>query len=368
MKNLLVLVADYPNNHGNVSLMYVHTRNLYYIKNNLNVTVLNFAAETGYIKDGIKVITKKEYDNEKAKYDCLILHAANLRNHYSFLKREGNKFDSFIFFYHGHEVMKINKDYCPPYNYKKVNKINYFIQNVYDYLKLKIWKKYLISVVGKSEFVFVSNWMKEIFLENTKINPSLLNEKMHITYNNVGLEFENLKYDDSKIKHFDFVTIRANIDGSKYCIDIVNRLAKNTPGSKFLVVGKGEFFNHFEKADNLIWLNETLSHDEIIEVLNDAKFALMPTRIDAQGLMMCEMAAFGIPIITSDIPVCHEVFDDFINAFYISNDDELASLERFLNFDLKYIKDTRFYIENTVKKEIDIIMNSNSSRRMGKEC
>ena len=46
---------------------------------------------------------------------------------------------------------------------------------------------------------------------------------------------------------------------------------------------------------------------KMIAILNSAKCALMPTRTDAQGVMMCEMVAFGMPLITSDIPVCHEV-------------------------------------------------------------
>ena len=73
-----------------------------------------------------------------------------------------------------------------------------------------------------------------------------------------------------------------------------------------------------------------MNHDEIVEMLNLSRYALMPTRTDAQGLMMCEMAAFGIPVITSDIPVCHEVFDGFKNVFFISNDELAQSLSSFL--------------------------------------
>ena len=46
--NLLVAVADYPDNNGNVKLMYVHTRNIYYKKTGIDVTVLNFAAKNCY--------------------------------------------------------------------------------------------------------------------------------------------------------------------------------------------------------------------------------------------------------------------------------------------------------------------------------
>ena len=51
----------------------------------------------------------------------------------------------------------------------------------------------------------------------------------------------------------------------------------------------------------------------------------MHTRTDAQGVMMCEMATFGMPLITSDISVCHEVFDGFNGVGFISNINYLTS-------------------------------------------
>ena len=335
--------------------MYVHTRNMHYVKNDIDVTVLNFSAQEEYIKDGIRVISEEIYENENIDYDILILHAANLRNHYKFLKKFGKKFPKYLFFYHGHEVMKINTDYCKPYDFAKTSVFRRLIQDVYDMVKLFIWKKYLLSAIEKSYFIFVSHWMYDVFIKNLGFNSELLSGKSSITYNNVGLNFETLFYDESTEKRYDFVTIRANLDSSKYSVDIVNRLAVNTPNAKFLLVGKGEFFSHFQKADNVVWLNKTMSHDEIVDALNSSKYALMPTRTDAQGLMMCEMAAFGIPVITSDIPVCHEVFDGFSNAFFINNDCENLSLDEYLQKKINPCKDTRFYIKNTVKREIEII-------------
>lgn len=55
MKNILVLVQDYPNNEGSVALMYVHVRNKYYIQHGINVTVLNFSTSKNYSIDGIRV-------------------------------------------------------------------------------------------------------------------------------------------------------------------------------------------------------------------------------------------------------------------------------------------------------------------------
>lgn len=354
MKRVLVLAEDYPNNYGGVTLMYIHTRNLAYIKDNIEVTVINFRAKEPYNIDGIDVITEKEYNDSNKNYDVLILHAANIRNHLRFLLKNGKKFNRYIFFYHGHEVLFKNKVYPKPYNYIKRNIIKEKIENMYDIIKLKIWKYYLVRIKDKSEFVFVSDWMQNQFFKWVKIKRESISEKCHIIYNSVGEKFQIEIYDDKSEKEYDFITIRTYLDRSKYAIDIVNKLAKNTPSAKFLVIGKGEFFKINEKAKNIKWIDTTLTHDEIIKVLQKSKYALMPTRTDAQGLMMCEMAAFGIPVITSNIEVCHEIFDDFENAYLIDNnkDDNLNKFKNIRNFSKK---DKRFFKCNTVLKEVELI-------------
>lgn len=352
---VLVCAQDYPNNDGHVTLMYIHTRNLHYKLRGIDVTVLNFSATENYFIDGISVITPSFYDNNLPIFDLLILHAANLRNHYRFLKKYGDRFAHFIFFFHGHEVMRINHDYAKPYPYVKKNGINSLAQDVYDELKLKIWRQFFIKNNFKIEFVFVSNWMYEIFKKNIRIPESLIANKVHITYNNVGKEFETETYDPAIEKEYDFVTVRSFLDGAKYAIDLVNQWAANSPRSKFLVVGKGEFFQHYEKAENIEWRNQTMTHDEIVDILQHSRFALMPTRTDSQGLMMCEMAAFGIPVITSDIPVCHEVFDGFENVWYLNNEELDRSLDDFKSVPNDCLKDSRYYIANTVEKEVELI-------------
>lgn len=348
-------VQDYPNNDGGVKLMYVHTRNLQYVNNKVDVTVLNFSCSNEYIYEGIKVIPYSYYLSNKDTYDIAIVHAANLRNHYRFLKKHGEDFPRFIFFFHGHEVLSINHDYSKPFAFKRKNFMRNTAQDAYDKYKFWVWRRYYKKNIYKSDYIFVSNWMKEKFFSNLKLSESLFGDRLHITYNNVGLTFEKNRYDDSIEKKYDFITIRANLDDSKYGVDIVNRLALYTPTAKFLVIGKGELFNHIKKAQNLSWINKTLNHADMLSVLNSAKYALMPTRTDAQGLMMCEMAAFGIPVITSNIPVCHEVFDKFENAFFIDNNNYEANLKEYLRKPSKCRKHNRFYLENTIRKELEVI-------------
>lgn len=354
---ILVLVENYPSNN-NKTLMYVHTRNLYYAKYSNEVTVISFKAKENYSIDGINVITLNEYKKNIKQYNdyLLVCHAANIKHHYRFIKKYEKNFKKIIFFFHGHEVLKVNKVYSKPYKYVKKNVFKKIIQDLYDNTKLYIWRKYFTQISYKSYFIFVSKWMYEQFIRWTKINPKVIENKYSITYNGIGEQFEKLNYNYENSKEYDFITIRANLDGSKYSIDIVNELAKRNPEYKFLVVGKGKFFKYNYKAQNLQWIDKVLNHDEIIDLLNKSKCALMPTRTDAQGLMMCEMATFGIPLITSDIPVCHEIFDEFVNVALIDNENiEKNNLKNiYENISGNKDKNDKYFYKNTCEKEIQI--------------
>lgn len=355
MKKILVLCRNYPNNDGGISLMYIHTRNIEYINNGYEVIVLNFSAKKSYTIDNIKVITIDEYNIDHIDYDLLICHAANIRNHFSFLRKYEKKFKKIVFFFHGHEVLMINKVYSKPYYYFNSNIIKKSFQNLYDLFKLSVWRRYLPKIMYKTDLIFVSNWMKNEF-EKWVMTLDKYSNRVHITYNGIGKIFENKKHCITELK-YDFVTIRAYLDGSKYCVDLVIKLAKKFPDYKFCVVGKGDIFNHYVKPDNLIWINKQMHHSEIIEILNKSRCALMPTRTDAQGLMSCEMASFGIPLITSNIDVCHEIFDEFDNVGYIDNENPYKNFDEIVQDLLKreIIKNnTKYYTKNTIQKELEV--------------
>lgn len=354
---VLVAVEDYPGGGSKVTHQFVHVRNLYYLRAGLEVTVLNFKATRDYYFEGVKVISYKSYLKCPDGYDCLVAHQANLKHHARFLLKHGNRFLHFIFFFHGHEVLRVNSVYPKPYSYLKKSCLAHRVfQDVYDSVKFAFWKRYLPSVKSKSDYIFVSKWMLDEFEKWLDIRCDTCGMNAVIIPNCISREFENNFYYSKSDKIYDFITIRGNIDTSKYAVDLVLQSAEANPWARYLVVGKGAFFRHFKKPDNVSWLDTTLSHAEIIDYLNMSKCALMPTRTDAQGLMMCEMASFGIPTITSDIPVCREVLSCFSNVAFISNQyfgsdlrETLASLQPLST------RNPAFFADNTIGQEVELI-------------
>ncbi|MGE4283804.1 MAG: glycosyltransferase [Clostridia bacterium] len=359
---ILVLTTAYPTEDNPGMMMYVHTRNLYYAKEGIDVTVLSFSSHENYVFQEISVITLNAFEKNPRGYEILVAHAPNIRFHYRFLQKYEKHFKKIVLFFHGHEVLKVNKVYSRPYSYmKKTSMHKRIIQDVYDDYKLFLWRKYLPKILHKTFLIFVSNWMYEEFLKWVKIPKELILGKYSITYNGVGEIFERKSYNRTTEKEFDFITIRPNLDGSKYAIDIVRSLALANPDRKFLVIGKGEFFDHYSTPENMTRIERILNHNEIIDYLNKSKCALMPTRTDAQGLMACEMATFGIPLITSDIPVCHEIFNDFPYVAFIDNEflDESNFLEfvEGLIFNIQDKKIKKYYQNYTINKEIRLFSN-----------
>lgn len=354
---VLVLCEDYPSDIGH-EMMYVHVRNKYYQKNGIDVTVLNFRTDENYSYENIKVISYNSYTSSNLKYDVLISHASNLKHHYRFINRYEKKFKKIIFFYHGHEILKLSETYPKDYFWIKSSIIKSKLRDCYDDFKFLAWRKKLKKIIYKSELVFVSNWLYHRFLYYVHLNPKVLENRVHIINNSVGEIFENNSYDCNIKKEYDFITIRGSaLDKGKYGIDIVTSLAKCNPKMKFLVVGKGEFYNHVEKPTNIILINGYLRHDEMLEYLNKSRCALLPTRQDTQGVMTCEMATYGMPTITSDIEVCREIFSNFYNVLLIKNDEEI-NLEKILKqLELKepYKKNEQYFAKNTIQKEVDLI-------------
>ena len=353
-QKILVIVTDYPDKVGNVKLQYIHTRNVAYLKFGLTVTVLNFAAKEDYFVDGIRVITLKTYKKEKKYFNELISHAPNIKQHLIFLILYGKYFLKYFFFFHGHEVLRCSKVYPKEYEYQQSIFIKTWLKNIYDIVKLKIWKIFFLKVVDKSRFIFVSNWMLEEFEKWVGIKRSCLKNRYYITYNSVGEIFEKKQYDFNCDKTYDFITIRSNLDGSKYCIDIVNNLAKVNPQYKFLVIGKGSFFQYYPKASNLEWLDKNLRHDEMIVLLNKSRCALMPTRVDSDGGSIIKKATFGIPLITSDLPVFYEIFHGFENVQYIDNKDAVDLSSILVDIKATGTKNKKYFLEKTIQEEIKI--------------
>lgn len=342
--NILVLSQAYPSYENKYAMGYVHTRCVKYRELGHNVTVLSFSASIKYNYEDVLVCPSVE---DFYQYDLIVSHAPNVKNHMrTLLALKGHRV---VVFFHGHEVLKTYSDYPAPFFWKNSNLLKRKFVGVYDYLKLKLmglWLKHL-SKHNKLGLVFVSRWMREQFERNIGV-PANIFGNVDIIENAVNDCFAKEHYFPNENLSADFLTIRP-LDESKYALDVVLKFAEANPGKTFHIYGRGDFFKYYSMPSNVEWFDRYLSQKEIPKLLNNYTAVLMPTRYDAQGVMVCEMATYGIPVITSNISVCQEMLNDFVNVSFIDN----LSLDFSIEIPTPVSeKNKRFFSDELINREL----------------
>jgi len=353
---VLILVSGYPSDENLYNCTWAHARSLGYIENGIEPIILNFGANESYIFDGISVYCEKDYKLiDTSDINILLSHSPNMRKHFPFIRKNLDNFKKFFLFCHGSESMYINHDYPKPFKYIKEGFLNKLVRDFYDFLKMKNFKYFFLKNTN-AEIIFVSNWMKEMFeknilsLDNYKNRYKIINNSIHPIFIEKSYSRKNVLAD--------FVTIR-RFDDSKYGVDLVVKMAFANPNYKFHLYGRGNYFLHNSKPDNLEVFDTFIKPENMPDLLNKYNFGLMPTRCDAQGVMMCEMAVYGIPLITTNINVTREMLENFNNVMLI---DENLFSER---VDLTELKENTslnfkdaFSKKATILKEVELIKNS----------
>ncbi|RUO30012.1 hypothetical protein CWE12_08610 [Aliidiomarina sedimenti] len=314
MKRILVLSQAYPSKDALYSMAYVHSRNIEYVRRGIGVDVLSFSNSHDYEFEGINVLgsgSKIDFN----LYDAVVSHAPNIRSHYLFFVRNLSKIKSLTIFFHGHEALKINQYYPKPFSWNNSKTIkSTVLQKFYDSMKLRLLKGLLRKANVK--VIYVSEWMRQAALSCMNI-PSSYKIDQVVINNAINNSFYTSEYRPTD-KLADFVTIRP-FDEPKYAVDLVVALAKFNPDYSFHLYGSGKLFEFIDKPNNLEVFNHFVEQKDIPSLLNRYRAAVMPTRLDAQGVMMCEMASYGVPLIISDLPVCREMLSEFDNCIFVNN-------------------------------------------------
>ncbi|NAR82144.1 glycosyltransferase [Acinetobacter haemolyticus] len=336
---ILVLVQDYPSLEKPYAMSYVHSRNIEYKKAGHEVKIISFSTLKAYLHDSLEVSL---FDKALLEWsDIIVSHAPNVKNHVRALR--GVEHKKIVFFFHGHEVLNQYGDYPKPYAWKKVQLTKILLIKCYDFFKIKILHQFLKHISGKNKIglIFVSEWMKRQFIKNIKLIPDQLGLTKTIPNACNSVFLESTYQFDSKNKLGDCITIRP-LDDSKYAVDLVVEAALNNPEKIFHIYGKGSYFDFNKKPENIFVINQFIQQKDIPDLLNKYKIAFMPTRYDAQGVMVCEMATYGIPVVTTDFEVCVEMLSDFSNVSFVNEKDfknihcneyDLALNSKILHFD-----------------------------------
>ncbi|MBN1596007.1 glycosyltransferase [candidate division FCPU426 bacterium] len=359
---LLFMVIKYPAEDDFYLFYFVHPRVLGYIAAGHEVEVVSLTAKESYYFENIRVLSKKEWFEKRRheQYDAVIAHSPGIKKHGMPILRRQNQFKKIVLVFNGAEAMrryKYNID-CYAYQKKRFYFLRHKIQYLIDYLRVYVFKIFILYFLlrRKIKIILTSAWLQKCFLHDIGIKKDVLQQHMVIIPNPVGDAFLKGNYQPAVEKYADFITIRP-LSEYRYAMDAVWNIARQNKDHTFHIYGKGDFFEHYEILPNMKIFPRFIKNADIPGLLDHYRAALMPTRSDGQGVMVTEMATYGMPLITSDIEIAHAVLAGFKNVAFIDNDrPKLNATDFFREISYNSPAEKRHYAhENTYLREMKYI-------------
>ena len=323
---ILFLAEAYPSAEHPYAMGFVHARAKQQLAAGHEVAVLSFSAAGAYSHEGVRVCAEPDL-RDVARFDIVHAHAPNLRNHLRWLYRHGDM--PLLIFVHGHELLLTRRYYPRPYPFQRSlrERFAFASQALYDPIKLRALRYFCAARSRQRQrfgFVFVSEWMRrEAVACNPWLATGLLEVPNEVISNAVHPAFLQRGYRRAIDPLADVVCIRP-FDNPKYAIDELVAWAWRAPRLSFHLYGDGRYFEHFPPPPNMQVFPRFIEQKDIPDLLDRYRAAAMPTRLDSQGVMACEMATYGIPLVTSDLDVPRQMLQGFGNVRFVASAEAAA--------------------------------------------
>lgn len=295
-----IISAYYPSQEDLYSGGFVHIRVKNYIKrgHDCKVFVLDSNVLNGkYFFEDVEVFKGEEnfivsnitsYNPQVLCIHCLLKTTVAICSQY---------FTNIpkIIWVHGAELMWTSFLY--PYDGNiLLLPVNFTLRFVKDLIRRNIFRKFIIE--QDPHLVFVSDYLRkqvEYFL-GFKV------KRFSIIPNPIDDEIFYFSPRRGKINKL--ICVRS-LNSSKYAVDLVIKAFRK---SKYHVViyGRGKLLDYYKKLAqkynaNVEFVDRFLTQSELSELYRQYNLGIMLTRLDAQGVSVCEQNMTGLPVITSDI-------------------------------------------------------------------
>ena len=308
--NLVILTGRYPSKSSPYSHMFVHTRSKQYVAQGHSVTVLvPSESSQSYNIDGVTVILGPV--NELVKFllgaDRIMIHL--LLHRFSKTIDAGglyrfildNKIPT-MFFIHGVEAQTIWSDRRDDISWSSPKSIARWLYR--DYYLIKRMINTLAEFVESDipvKFITPSKWMLNEAIKNTGVD---LSKKSLVIAN--GIDTTNFSYTDRWADRDKLLSIRPLTYRGKYAVDLVLETAKRMPPNiQTDLYGMGpdeekikDVAQSLNITDRFTLNSRFLQPIEIPKVHQKAGIYLGVTRMDAQGVSMCEAMSSGLPTVS----------------------------------------------------------------------
>ena len=328
---IAIITSRYPSLDNPYNHMFVHMRSKEFVRKGEKVEVFVPSRATHeYVFEGISVkhMPSKDMIQYLSNYDVLCLHLLHI---YPFMQQDGwpiyksimkNKFPC-VMYVHGSEVQKYS---ARPFDAN--NSILGILRRIKkDFLLVYFMRKFAnFHKVNKSLFfLFPSLWMKKEMEKNLEVEVS----NFELIPN--GIETNLFTFSNLVSKRFKLISLRP-LSSMKYAVDIAIETVRLLPKEYTLdIFGKGkyekvfqELINKYSLEDRITIHNTFINKHDMPEHFSGYGVSLSTTRMDAQGVSMCEAMSSGLLTVSNNNTAIPEFISDMETGILGNSPQELA--------------------------------------------
>ncbi len=313
MYRISVLTSRYPSADSPYNHMFVHTRNRQYLRLGFSVEVyVPSAREDRYEIDGVVVFlapaSRIADVLSRSAYDAVFFH---LLHHSINPKLDGGViYDRVIaidmpclFFVHGIDVQRIARSRPADIKLTQPKSIARFLyRDFWVFARMRQTVHRLMEDARYARFVCVSDWIHQEAEQSMKI---AIGSKAAIIPN--GIDTTLFSFDDHWPSRHQLLTIRPLLFRGVSALDLaIETMSLLRPLSCQLAIhGQGpdkrQILNYIaasDLADKVMLYDSFLPHACIPDVHKRYGIYYATTRMDSQGVSMCEAMSSGLPVVS----------------------------------------------------------------------
>ena len=324
---ILVLVAGYPTEFK-YTFAFVHARAKIYLKNDNEVLVYvpsKFTKRVVFEGVSVQYGSLDNFDSLMRQFapDVAAFHAPFYLQFNPYLKFLNRLHIPYMVWLHGSEGL-YKSCYYPP---------KFFSVSVFkDVLKLFLLRKFLKNAYS---VVYVSDWLKKTIEKNIGFS----HDNSFVIANPVDTNL----FKRSSLFNFVKSAVSVRSFAWKYGLDIAVKAFSKLPKFDLTILGSGGMKKSLEAVagSNIIFGPNLITHNFMPKFLNEYNFFVAPSRLEAQGVSMCEALSCGLPVVASNVGGIPEFVKDGYNGLLVIPEDPFclaAAVRKLYSDESKFFK------------------------------
>ena len=173
-----------------------------------------------------------------------------------------------------------------------------------------------------------------------EVYPEVDPQKISVIHNGIDLDKFRPNHDKKLLKRLgiqdDYILFLGRLSRQKGIFDLLDACRKKLIDRKVVLVTgaadtheiREEMDVEINKLDNVIWINEMLSHELTRALYTNARAFLCPSRYEPFGIINLEAMACGCPVVAANVGGIPEVIEDGYNGLLFEAGDIASMAEK----------------------------------------